>query len=98
MQGHKNFDEELVRFETFRSSDKGGQHIKKVETGVRAIYLPTGLVVTSTEARSQQMNKLIALNRLCEAIIVGNKTGAAEVKALNRLEHTRIERGNAIRV
>lgn len=94
----QEFDESLVRFETFRSSGKGGQHVNKVETGVRAIYLPVGLAVTSTEARSQQMNKRIALNRLCEAIAAGNESGIVNVKALNRLEHTRIERGNAVRV
>jgi len=93
-----NFDESSVRFETFRSGGKGGQHVNKVETGVRAIYLPTGLAVTSTQARSQQMNKRIALNRLCEGIAAQNGAGAASVKALNRLEHTRIERGNPVRV
>jgi len=94
----QEFDENLVRFETFRCSGKGGQHVNKVETGVRAIYLPAGLAATSTEARSQQMNKCIALNRLCEAIAAQNIAGAANVKNLNRLEHSRIERGNPVRV
>ena len=94
----QEFDENLVRFETFRCGGKGGQHVNKVETGVRAIYLPTGLSVTSTEARSQQMNKRIALNRLCEAIATQNGVWAANAKALNWLEHTRIERGNPVRV
>ena len=94
----QRFDESLVRFESFRSGGKGGQHVNKVETGVRAIYLPTGLAVTSTEARSQQMNKRIALNRLCELIADENEAGAANVKNLNRLEHARIERGNPVRV
>ncbi len=98
--GHmpQEFDESLVRFETFRSGGKGGQHVNKVETGVRAVYLPTGLAVVSTEARSQHMNKRIALNRLCEAIAAQNETDAAGAKALNRLEHTRLERGNPVRV
>lgn len=94
----QEYDENLVRFETFRSGGKGGQHVNKVETGVRAVYIPTGLAVVSTEARSQQMNKKLALNRLCEAIAAQNEHGMAQVKALNRLEHTRIERGNPVRV
>lgn len=94
----EEYDETLVRYETFRSGGKGGQHVNKVETGVRATYLPTGLAVVSTEARSQQMNKRIALNRLCETIALQNAQGVATVKALNRLEHTRIERGNPVRV
>lgn len=94
----QEYDEGLVRFETFRSSGKGGQHINKVETGVRAIYIPTGLSVVSTEARSQQMNKKLALNRLCEVIAMQNEQVMAQVMALNRLEHTRLERGNPVRV
>jgi len=94
----QEFNENFIHFETFRCGGKGGQHVNKVETGVRAIYVPTGVAVTSTEARSQQMNKRIALNRLCEAIAAQNEAGEASVKALNRLEHTRIERGNPVRV
>jgi peptide chain release factor len=97
-QSQLMYDEELVRFETFRSGGKGGQHVNKVETGVRAIYVPTGLAVTSTEARSQHLNKRIALNRLCEAITQQNNYSAVTAQALNRLEHSRIERGNPVRI
>jgi len=44
------------------------------------------------------VNKKLALNRLCEAIAERNEQGAAQVNALNRLEHTRIQRGNPVRV
>jgi peptide chain release factor len=91
------YDETQVRFETFRSSGKGGQHVNKVESGVRAIHIPTGLAVVSTDGRSQHMNKNIALNRLCEEIACLNAQGQALVKSLNRLEHLRIERGNPTR-
>ena len=37
-----------LRFETFRSKGKGGQHVNKVETGVRVIHVPTGISVVST--------------------------------------------------
>ena len=57
-----------LRFETFRSKGKGGQHVKKVETGVRVIHVPTGISVVSTEARSQHMNKKLAMNRLCDIL------------------------------
>lgn len=94
----QEYDERLVRFETFRSSGKGGQHVNKVETGVRAVYLPTGMAVVSTDARSQHMNKKIALERLCDMVAAQNSEGYAQVKARNRLEHLRLERGNPVRI
>lgn len=90
------FDEKLVRYETFRSGGKGGQNVNKVETGVRVIYVPTGLSVVSTTARSQHMNKKMALNRLCEIIAQKNNNNAAERDHYKWLEHTRLERGNAV--
>ena len=62
-------DEELLReceAETFRSGGPGGQHQNKVETGVRLRHLPTGLVVTCREERSQHRNKMNCLRKLRE--------------------------------
>ncbi len=92
------FDAAQIRFETFRSGGKGGQHVNKVETGVRAVHLPTGLAVASTAARSQQMNKRLALDRLCSLLAQRNAADAEALKACNRLEHYRLERGNPLRV
>ena len=49
---------------TFRSSGKGGQHVNKVETGVRLVHVPSGIVVTSQKERSQYRNKLECLRKL----------------------------------
>ena len=46
-----------LKIEFFRTSGPGGQNVNKVETGVRLIHLPTGLVVSSQESRSQQQNR-----------------------------------------
>lgn len=87
-----------VRFETFRSGGKGGQNVNKVETGVRAVHIPTGTAVVSTEARTQHMNKKLAVNRLCEILAERNRECEGREKELAWLEHTRLERGNPVRV
>ena len=92
------YDDSLVRLETFRSPGKGGQHVNKVETGVRAIYVPLGLSVVSTEARSQQLNKKLALGRLWQRVADINQVAHGEQIRLNHLAHTRLQRGNPIRI
>jgi protein subunit release factor B len=62
-------DEDLLReceVETFRSGGPGGQHVNKVETGVRLTHRPTGLVATCREERSQHRNKMNCLRKLRE--------------------------------
>lgn len=99
-EGEKSasIDDKDIRFETFHSSGKGGQHVNKVETGVRAVHIPSGLAAASTNARSQHMNKRLALNRLCDMLLEQAEADRAQVKAYNRAEHARLERGNAVRV
>ena len=53
-----------LKIEFFRSSGPGGQNVNKVETAVRICHLPTGLVVSSQESRSQQANRERALTLL----------------------------------
>ena len=91
----EEFDPEQVRFETFRSGGKGGQNVNKVESGVRAIYLPTGQAVECTEERSQYANKQKAVARLREVIKQRNLTGQATAKNADWRCHTSLERGNA---
>ena len=64
-------DEDLLReceIETFRSSGPGGQHVNKTESSVRLRHLPSGVVVTSQQERSQHRNKMLCLQRLRKKI------------------------------
>ena len=64
-------DEGLLReceVETFRSSGPGGQHVNKTETAVRLRHLPSGIVVTCREERSQHRNKMNCLRKLRGAV------------------------------
>ncbi len=94
----EKFDPEQVVFETFRSGGKGGQNVNKVESGVRAIYLPTGQAVVCTEERSQYANKQKAVARLERLVKEENLQRKAGEKNSAWRCHTRLERGNAKRV
>ena len=64
-------DEDLLReceVDTFRSSGPGGQHVNKTESAVRLTHLPSGVVVTSQQERSQHRNKDICIQKLREKI------------------------------
>lgn len=60
-------DEQLLaqcREDHFRSGGPGGQKRQKTSNGVRLLHEPTGLIVTATESRSLQENRLHALRRM----------------------------------
>ncbi|AOH43073.1 peptide chain release factor 1 [Anaerolineaceae bacterium oral taxon 439] len=53
-----------VRIEVFRSAGAGGQNVQKNSTAVRLIHLPTGMVITCQDERSQLQNKTRAMSIL----------------------------------
>jgi protein subunit release factor B len=64
-------EEELLReceADTFRAGGPGGQHVNKTASAVRLRHLPSGVVVSSQQERSQHRNKAICLQKLREKI------------------------------
>ncbi|MHB8729635.1 MAG: peptide chain release factor-like protein [Sulfuricaulis sp.] len=78
--------EREVRCDTYRASGPGGQHVNRTESAVRLTHLPSGVVVTATENRSQIRNRQVAFERL-----------VAKLRALNHVpkkrKPTRVSRG-----
>ena len=75
-------DDDLLReceVDTFRSSGPGGQHVNKTESAVRLRHLPSGVVVTSQQERSQHQNKSLCLRKLREKVAKLNHRPAKRV-------------------
>lgn len=89
--------QEDLKIDTFRSGGAGGQHVNKTDSAVRITHLPTGIVVTCQNERSQLSNRLAAMKMLKAKLIdLELRKKEAELAAL-RGEQQEIAWGSQIR-
>ncbi len=89
--------DEDIKMDVFRASGAGGQHVNKTSSAVRLTHIPTGLVVSCQQERSQGKNKATAMKMLRAAIYQKKLDEQNAAKALVEATKTDNSFGHQVR-
>lgn len=90
-------DPKDLKIDVYRASSAGGQNVQKNATAIRITHIPTGIVVTCENERSQTQNKETAMRILRARLFELKRAEKDEEIALLRGEYVKAEWGNQIR-
>jgi peptide chain release factor 2 len=85
-----NIRDEDLKVDTYRSGGAGGQHVNKTESAIRITHLPTGVVVSCQNERSQHQNREVAMKML--------KSKLLRIKEQEHLERIEDIKGNQMEI
>ena len=86
-----------IKMDVYRSSGAGGQNVQKNATAVRLTHIPSGIVVTCQNERSQSQNREFAMKILRGRLLELKQAEREEERAVLRGEYTKAEWGSQIR-